>query len=73
MIEKIRECKTRSEGKELLKGLKKKQLIELAKEINFKLSNSLKKDEMVDRIIDVLIGFKLDQQVMASIELKAKW
>lgn len=59
---------TREEASEMLKGFTGKELKNIAKELSIPV-NGVKKADMINKIVEMTVGFKIRQAALLSIEL----
>lgn len=68
MVEKLRSCQTRCEAREMLEGLKRKDLEVIAKELS--IDKRLNKERIVEKIVESTVGVRLRDEALASVNLK---
>ena len=70
LVNLINEATTREAVYEIIQGLKKPELIKLAKKLNVFVMNTYNKTKITSAIIEGTIGMKLRSAAIASINLK---
>lgn len=70
LVNLINEANTREAVNELIKGLKKPELIKLAKELKIFVMNTYNKAKIIHTIIENTAGSKLRSEAIASTNLK---
>lgn len=67
MVEKLRSCETRYAAKEMLEGLKRKDLEVIAKELS--VDRRLNKERLIEKIVESTVGSRLRSEALASIDI----
>lgn len=66
ILNQLRKCNSRIEATNLLIGFKKVELINIAKESGCFVSASENKDKIIERIVRLEVGLRLESQAIAS-------
>lgn len=73
LIQLIENASTREEVKEIIKNLKKKEILELCKYFNVYCSNSMSKSELEMRLVEGTVGSRLRFDGLLNLELHSKY